>query len=85
MMHLLVRDDKSLEVGAVVFGPEGSSACLEEELNNIPNFVSAGSSSVICMQWKKQMFKYFHKYSEYLTYLCKYVHVLNLHVIRMEN
>ncbi|WMV12497.1 hypothetical protein MTR67_005882 [Solanum verrucosum] len=51
--HLVARDDQRLEVGVVVSRPEGSSACLGEELNNIPSLVSAGSSSVICMQMEE--------------------------------
>ncbi|WMV12490.1 hypothetical protein MTR67_005875 [Solanum verrucosum] len=51
--HLLASDDQKLEVGVVVSGPEGSSTCLGEELNNIPSLVSAGSSSVICMQMEE--------------------------------
>nr|AFA41500.1 GATA transcription factor-like protein [Solanum tuberosum] len=49
--RLLVRD--GLEVGVVVSGQEGSSACPGEELNNIPSLVSAGSSSVNCMQMEE--------------------------------
>ena len=51
--RLLARDDQRLEVGVVVSGQEGSSACLGEELNNIPSLVSAGSSSAICTQMEE--------------------------------
>ncbi|KAK6805362.1 hypothetical protein RDI58_003147 [Solanum bulbocastanum] len=47
----LARDE--LEVGVVVSGQEESSACRGEELNNIPSLVSAGSSSVNCMQMEE--------------------------------
>ncbi|KAH0766966.1 hypothetical protein KY285_002837 [Solanum tuberosum] len=44
--RLLARDDQKLEVGVEVSGQEGSSACLEEQMNNIP-------SSVNCMKMEK--------------------------------
>ncbi|KAH0727143.1 hypothetical protein KY284_003008 [Solanum tuberosum] len=44
--HLLYFDDQKQEVGVEVSGQEGSSACLEEQRNNIP-------SSVNCMQMEE--------------------------------
>ncbi|KAK6805366.1 hypothetical protein RDI58_003151 [Solanum bulbocastanum] len=44
--RLLARHDQKLEVGAEVSGQEGSSACLEEQMNSIP-------SSVNCMQMEE--------------------------------
>uniref|UniRef100_A0A3Q7EQN3 GATA-type domain-containing protein n=1 Tax=Solanum lycopersicum TaxID=4081 RepID=A0A3Q7EQN3_SOLLC len=50
---LLARDNQRLEVGVEVSGQEGSSACLEEEMNSTPSLVSAGSSSVNFMQMEE--------------------------------
>ncbi|KAK6805719.1 hypothetical protein RDI58_003504 [Solanum bulbocastanum] len=47
------RDEKKLEVGIEVSGQDGSSACLEEEMNNISSLGSAGSSSDNCMQMEE--------------------------------
>lgn len=49
---LLARDNQRLEVGVEVSGQEGSSACLEEEMNSTPSLVSAGSSSVNFKSWQ---------------------------------
>ncbi|XP_055819220.1 GATA transcription factor 26-like [Solanum dulcamara] len=46
-------DDQKLEVGVDVSGQDGSSACLEEEMNNISSLGSAGSSSGNCMQMEE--------------------------------
>ncbi|KAH0766968.1 hypothetical protein KY285_002839 [Solanum tuberosum] len=51
--RLLTRDNQRLQVGVEASGQEGSSACLEEEMNSIPSLVSAGSSSVNCMQMEE--------------------------------
>ncbi|KAK4339949.1 hypothetical protein RND71_041411 [Anisodus tanguticus] len=50
---LLARDDQKLEVGVEVSGQDGSSACLEEEMNNISSLGSAGSSSDNYMQMEE--------------------------------
>jgi len=47
------RDEKKLEVGVEVSGQDGSSACLEEEMNSISSLGSAGSSSDNCMQMEE--------------------------------
>ncbi|WMV12882.1 hypothetical protein MTR67_006267 [Solanum verrucosum] len=47
------RDERKLEVGVEVSGQDGSSACLEEEMNNISSLGSAGSSSDNCMQMEE--------------------------------
>ncbi|XP_069146314.1 GATA transcription factor 26-like isoform X1 [Solanum lycopersicum] len=44
------RPEKKLEVGIEVSGQDGSSACLEEEMNNLSTLGSAWSSSDNCMQ-----------------------------------
>ncbi|KAK4740045.1 hypothetical protein R3W88_003742 [Solanum pinnatisectum] len=46
-------DEKKLEVGIDVSGQDGSSACLEEEMNYISGLGSAGSSSDNCMQMEE--------------------------------
>ncbi|XP_055816233.1 uncharacterized protein LOC129885821 isoform X2 [Solanum dulcamara] len=51
--HLLARDEQNLEVGVEVSGKDGSSACLEEAMNNISSLGSAGSSSDNCMQMEE--------------------------------
>ncbi|MCD7461920.1 hypothetical protein HAX54_047377 [Datura stramonium] len=56
--RLLDRDDQKLEVGVEVSGQDGSSACLEGEINNISSLVSAGSSSDNCMQMEETNDKY---------------------------
>ncbi|KAF3652901.1 hypothetical protein FXO37_17279 [Capsicum annuum] len=47
------RDDQKLEVGVEVSGQHGSSACLEEEMNNISAIGSAGSASDNCIQMEE--------------------------------
>ncbi|XP_015082630.1 GATA transcription factor 26-like [Solanum pennellii] len=47
------REGKKLEVGIEVSGQDGSSACLEEEMNNISSLCLAGSSSENCMQMEE--------------------------------
>lgn len=47
--HVLAREDQKLEVEPEVAGKDGSSACLEEEMNNISSLGSAGSSSDNCL------------------------------------
>ncbi|KAJ8538053.1 hypothetical protein K7X08_014593 [Anisodus acutangulus] len=51
--RLSARDDQKLEVGVEVSGQDGSSACLEEEMNNISSLGSAGSSSDNYMQMEE--------------------------------
>lgn len=51
--HLLAHDDQMLEVGVEVSGQKGSSACLDEEMNNISSLVLAGSSSDNYMQMEE--------------------------------
>ncbi|XP_015083755.2 GATA transcription factor 26-like [Solanum pennellii] len=47
------RHGKKLEVGIEVSGQDGSSACLEEEMNNMSTLGSAWSSSDNCMQMEE--------------------------------
>ncbi|KAM3220141.1 hypothetical protein P3L10_024672 [Capsicum annuum] len=47
------RDDQKLEVEVEVSGQRGSSACLEEEMNNISSIGSAGSASDNCTQMEE--------------------------------
>ena len=47
------REGKKLEVGIEVSGQDGSSARLEEEMNNISSLCLAGSSSENCMQMEE--------------------------------
>lgn len=51
--HVLAREDQKLEVEPEVAGKDGSSACLEEEMNNISSLGSAGSSSDNCIQMEE--------------------------------
>ncbi|KAM3377640.1 GATA transcription factor 26-like [Capsicum galapagoense] len=51
--HLLAHEDQKLEVGLEVSGQEGSSASLEEEMNNISSLGSAGLPSDNCMQMEE--------------------------------
>ncbi|CAN4107671.1 unnamed protein product [Withania somnifera] len=46
------HDDQKLEVGIEVSGQDGSSTCLEEEMNNISSCLG-GSSSDHCMQMEE--------------------------------
>ncbi|PHT42010.1 hypothetical protein CQW23_20864 [Capsicum baccatum] len=47
------RDDQKLEVGVRVSGQDGSSACLEVEMNNVLTIGSAGSASDNCIQMEE--------------------------------
>ncbi|XP_060169997.1 GATA transcription factor 26-like [Lycium barbarum] len=51
--RLLARDDQELEVGVEVSRQDGSVACLEEEINNIPSLGSVGSSSYNFIQMEE--------------------------------
>ncbi|PHT64352.1 hypothetical protein T459_31703 [Capsicum annuum] len=47
------RDEQKLEVGVEVSGQDGSSACLEVEMNNVLTIGSAGSASDNCIQMEE--------------------------------
>ncbi|CAN4110644.1 unnamed protein product [Withania somnifera] len=51
--HLLAHADQKQEVGVEVSGQDGSSACLEEEMNKISSLHSAGSSSDSCIHMEE--------------------------------